>query len=1049
MLPNNLGDGVLAYFGWPMAFEDHAERSIRAALQALAAVDAFQSPDGKKLKARIGIASGQVVVGDITGSTANERASIAGDTPNLAARLQGAAEPGQIVVADSTRRLAGQSFEIESLGPQELKGFTSRIALFAVHGEREVESRFDASHPSALSRFVGRTSEIGMLLERWEMAKGGQGQAVFLSGEAGFGKSRLVDALAERLHEDQHELIRLQCSPYHSTSAFYPVIQRLNRLAGFSPADDQTVRAEKFNSILKRYGENPSDVGSIYAELLSIDFGDKFKPPDLSAQQRKELIVRTLANRLLLAAKIAPVLFVIEDAHWIDPSTSEVLKEVVSRMHGTALLVIVTHRPEWSAAWAAGLAQVTTLAIGRLTKLQTRELIESILDNIPAQLAERIAERADGVPLFVEELTRSILESGKAASANVEIPDSLQGSLMARLDRLTATAKEVAQVAAVIGREFDRDLLLKVAGLDEQSLDEALLQLMSSQLVVVGGGVVRDALIFRHALIQDTAYQSLLSRRRRHLHETIARAVIEAYPDLVVTQPELIAQHCVKAQKIELAYPYWMKAGERALGRSANYEAVDHFQNALAIAEHLTEAAVRQREVLEATLKLGEALAAAGRVSDAVAKFRLAAQFSREAGNTEAFIRSALGFDIAQFLSARPLAESLQLLTEAMAKIDADDQRSRCQLLSRLARAHLLVGDSKNSAKCQTAGVNLARRLGDKISLFELSILPFLTPTIVESPTESNARVARIDELKRLSADLNDDDTRGRVLSIDVYVSTELGDRARAVRALEDLEAFGTLRQRLSILWVARNARTMMAILDGKFTTAERLAGEALSLGRQTHGTDIDGVYGMQMFTIRREQARLSEVAPVIKHFIEENPDESTWLPGFALVAADLGYRDAAQRRLNELARTGFAMPLDAKRSASLSFVAEVAVSLGDTEAAQAIYDLMLVYKDMTITAGVATVCFGAASRYLGMLAVALGDFKKAAEHFEHALEMNAASGSRPWLAHTQAEYANQLLKTGSKKALQKASSLSEQAWKIAAELDMVRLKKRLQPTLH
>jgi tetratricopeptide (TPR) repeat protein len=432
-----------------------------------------------------------------------------------------------------------------------------------------------------------------------------------------------------------------------------------------------------------------------------------------------------------------------------------------------------------------------------------------------------------------------------------------------------------------------------------------------------------------------------------------------------------------------------------------------------------------------------------------VAKFRLAAQFSREAGNTEAFIRSALGFDIAQFLSAKPLAESLQLLTEAMAKIDPDDQRSRCQLLSRLARSHLLVGDSKNSAKCQTAGVNLARRLGDKISLFELSILPFFAPTTIESPTEANARFARIDELKRLSDDLNDDDTRGRVFAIDVYVSTELGDHARAVRAVEDLEELGTLRQRLNILWLARSARTMMAILDGKFTTAETLAGEAVSLGRQTHGTDIDGVYGMQMFTIRREQARLSEVAPVIKHFIEENPDESTWLPGFALVAADLGYRDAAQRRLNELARRGFAMPLDAKRSASLSFVAEVAVSLGDTEAAQAIYDLMLVYKDMTITAGVATVCFGAASRYLGMLAVALGDFKKAAEHFEHALEMNAASGSRPWLAHTQAEYANQLLKIGSKKALQKASSLSEQAWKIAAELDMVRLKKRLQPTLH
>jgi class 3 adenylate cyclase/tetratricopeptide (TPR) repeat protein/ABC-type lipoprotein export system ATPase subunit len=1043
-----LGDGVLAYFGWPMAYEDHAERSIRAGLQALAAVEAFQSPDGEQLKARIGIASGHVVVGDIAGSSANERASIAGDTPNLAARLQSAAAPGQIVVADSTRRLAGQSFEIESLGEQELKGFKSPIALFAVRGEREVESRFDAAHDRALSKFVGRTSEIGILLERWELAEAGQGQAVFVSGEAGIGKSRLVDALEERLHESHHELIRLQCSPYHITSAFYPIIQRLSRLAGFSSADDQAMRDEKFRAIVQRYGEHPSEVGSIYAELLSLDLGDAFKPLDLSAQHRKELSVHTLANRVLLAAKIAPVLFVVEDAHWIDPSTNEFLTEVVNRMHGAAVLVVVTHRPEWTAGWATGLAQVTTLAIGRLTKQQMRELIESMLADVPDQLADRIAERTDGVPLFVEELTRSIMESGKAASLNVEIPDSLQGSLMARLDRLTATAKEVAQIASVIGREFDRGLLSKVAGLEDKGLDDALHQLLSTQLVVIGG-VLQDALVFRHALIQDTAYQSLLSRRRRHYHEAIARVLIDAYPDLVVTQPELIAQHYVKGQQNELALPYWMMAGERALGRSANYEAVDHFQNALAIAEHLPEGRARQKEVLEATLKLCEALSAAGRLSDSVAKYKLTARLAREAGDTKAFIRSALGFDAAQFLSSKPLAESLQLLREAMGKIDHNDQNSRCQLLTRLARAYAYLGDTKNSAKYHKEGVNLARQLDDKPSLLELSVLPFLTPTTVKSAAEAIDRTTRIDEIKRLSADINDDDMRGRALILDVYVSTELGNRARADLAIDGLEELGTLRQRLHLLWMARHARAMMAILEGRFTTAEALAGEALSMGRQTHGAEVEGVYGMQMFAIRREQSRLSEVAPVMKRLIEENPDETTWLPGFALVACDLGYRDAAQRRLSELARTGFAMPLDAKRSTSLSFMSEVAISLGDTEAAQTIYDLLIAYKDMTITAGVATVCFGAASRYLGMLSASLGDFEKAAAHFDHALEMNAASSSRPWLAHAQAEYASLLMKIGSKKAIERAVSLSEQASATAVELDMVRLRKRLQPTLH
>ncbi|MET1047472.1 MAG: AAA family ATPase, partial [Hyphomicrobium sp.] len=906
-------------------------------------------------KARIGIASGHVVVGDIDGSSAKERGSIAGDTPNLAARLQAAAAPGQIVVAESTRRLAGQYFEIESLGVRELKGFDSPIALFEVRSEREVESRFEAARASSLSKFVGRSSEIGMLLERWELVKGGQGQAVFVAGEAGIGKSRLVDALEEQLQETEYELIRLQCSPYHVASAFYPIIQRLSRFAGFSADDDPIMRADKLRNVIHRYGQHPAEVGPTYAELLSFDLGHEFKPLDLSAQERKELIVRTLADRVLLAAKRAPVLFVVEDAHWIDPSTSEVLKEVVNSIHGASVLVIVTHRPEWSADWATGLAQVTMLAIGRLTKQQMRELIASMLADVPEQLAEKIADRTDGVPLFVEELVRSIQESGKAASLNVEIPDSLQGSLMARLDRLTAAAKEIAQIASVIGREFDRGLLSKVAGLDERTIEDALHQLMSMQIVVVGG-VLRDALVFRHALIQDTAYQSLLSRRRRYYHEAIAKVLIHENPDLVATQPELIAQHYVQAQKDAMALPYWMKAGERALRRSANYEAVDHFENALAIAEKLPEGPDRRKQVLEATLMLSEALNAAGRLSDAVVKFRVTADLAREAGDKKTFVRATLGFDVAQFLSAKPIGESLALLKEAMANIDTGDQRLRCQLLSRLTRAYTYVGDAENSVKCHREGVALAELIADKASLFDLTVLPFLSPTTVPSVRAANDRIAQIDDLKRLADEINDDDSRSRALSIDVYVSTELGSRARAGRAIDGLEELGTQRQRLNLMWLARHARAMMAILDGNLELAETLAEEARSLGTRTHGTEVDGVYGMQMFTIRREQNRLAEVAPVMKHFIDENPEATTWLPGFALLAVDLGYRDAAQRRLNQLARTGFAMPLDGKRSASLSFIAEVAVDLGDADAAQTIYSLLLPYKYMTITAGVATV---------------------------------------------------------------------------------------------
>ncbi|MBB3648930.1 class 3 adenylate cyclase/tetratricopeptide (TPR) repeat protein [Rhizobium sp. BK619] len=1042
-----LGDGVLAYFGWPMAYEDHAERSIRAGLAAMAAVDALQPPNAERLKARIGIASGRVVVGNTDGS-AKERASIAGDTPNLAARLQAAAAPGQIVISDSTRRLAGQSFEIESLGAQELKGFASPVALFEIRGQREVDSRFEAAHASGLSKFVGRVSEIGLLLERWELAKAGQGQAVFLSGEAGIGKSRLVEAFEERLQETQHELIRLQCSPYHATSAFYPIVERLSRVASFTPADDRNTRIEKFRTLVRRYGENPADVGAIYAELLSLDVGDEFRPPDLSAHQRKELLVRTLVNRLLLAARIAPVLMVFEDAHWMDPSTSEVLRELVSRLHGAAALVVVTHRPEWSANWAGGLAQATTLSVGRLTRQQMRELIESMVSDIPEQLAERIAERTDGVPLFVEELTRSVVESGKPSSLNAEIPDSLQGSLMTRLDRLATTAKEIAQIAAVIGREFDRGLLSKIAGVDDRALETALNQLETSQ-IVVEGGVLHDALVFRHALIQDAAYQSLLNRRRRHFHERIAKVLVEHYDDVAATQPELIAQHYEKAQRIELALPYWMKAGERALARSANYEAVDNFQNALAIAEQLPEGPARQRDLLTTILKLGDALFAAGRMTDSLAKYRLAAPLARKAADTQAFIRAVIGLDGTKFLSSNSLAETVPLLEEALEMVQPSDMSSRCQLLSRLARAYTYLSDSKKAAKCHDEGIELARRVGDKTALVELSALPFLTPAPVKSVTERNDRIARIDEIRRLADEIDDDDVRSRALSVDAYVSTELGDRARADRAVDALDELGTERQHLNVQFYARTAKAMMAILDGRFTAAEEFAEEALKLGMRILGAAPEGVYGMQMFAIRREQSRLSEVAPVIKLLIEESPEGTTWLPGFALVAFDLGYRDAAQRRLSELARTRFALPLDGKRSASLSFLTEVAAGLGDADAAQTLYKLMLDYKEMTVTIGMATVCFGAASRYLGVLAAALGEFDRASKHFEHALEMNAAIGSRPWLAHTQADYADLLMKRGSRAAIKRAMLLSENARSTAAELGMVRLQQRLKPTIH
>ena len=369
-------------------------------------------------------------------------------------------------------------------------------------------------------------------------------------------------------------------SPYHTTSALYPVIQRLSWIAGLASGDDLAARAEKLDRLLAYYGEDAAECGAIYATLLSLDLGDGFDLPGLSAQQRKEItldnassIVRSSQQRGGRCCSSS------KTRTGLTPSTSELLREIVLRIHLAPICVVVTHRPEWSADWASDLSQVTGLTIGRLTKQQMRELIELKLDAVSDQLVDRIAARTDGVPLFVEELTRSILESGKDASDDVHIPDSLQGSLMARLDRLPAPSKEVAQIASVIGREFDRGLLAQVVAFDGPVLDGALRQLVAAQLVVMVG-TSQQSLLFRHALIQDTAYQSLLSRKRRQYHQAIADAMVKSYPNLLTTQPELVARHYTEAQSEDLALPYWTRAGERALERSANYEAVDHFSNA-------------------------------------------------------------------------------------------------------------------------------------------------------------------------------------------------------------------------------------------------------------------------------------------------------------------------------------------------------------------------------------------------------------------------------------------------------------------------------------
>lgn len=1042
-----LGDGVLAYFGWPTAHEDHAERAVRAGLDALAAVRLLVLPERGPLNARVGIATGQVVVGD---AASGREMSAAGHALNLAARLQQEAEPSELLITDDTLRLIGETFVTEKVREAHLKGVDKPVDLYRIAGEREVESRFDAVRGVTLSPFIGRVHEVGILLERWAAARAGQGQAVFVSGEAGIGKSRLVQCLEEQAKGAPHEVIRLQCSPYHQDSAFHPVIQRLERVAGFAADDTAERRLDKLEDLLRSNDEDASAVAAIYAELLSLDTLGRYKPLKLAPAKLKELTLQTLVSRLASISRRLPALMIIEDTHWLDPSTAELLEQVLARISELPVMLVVTHRPEWSAHWATGFSYTTTLSMGRLSRAQIAELVQSIMGrNPPLGLIDDIAERTDGVPLFVEELTRSLLEQDPDhPRALDEIPATLQGSLMAGLDRLSPVARQLAQMASAIGREFSRALLRDVARLPGAVLDAALNELTHAHLMI-RSGLSSDTYAFRHALIQDVAYQTLVTGKRRAYHRLVGETLIAAQPDVAETQPELIARHLSEADLPERALSFWKLAAQRALARSANFEAVKHCENALRLVSRVSDGQVRARESVQVRLLLGRALESAGRMSEAMRHSLAALEEARAQGDAGAFAEAALVFDNARFLSNEPSRDSLKLLEEARTLIGVADLATRCHILSRLARAHLVLGEIDAANLFSREATEEARRLNDPLSRFELLVNRFLIPASTRCEDNGQEWRAQIDELLRLADEVDDDDARGRARSLDVYGSAEFGDRERMDKALHELNILGEARQRMHVHWIAVHGRAMQAILNGDFAEAERHAETALELGRRTYGDAVEGVYGFQMFTIRREQGRLAEVAPIIKHLIDENPDQPTWKPGFALIASELGHLKPAQRTLDEFVDGRLPIAVDAKRSATLAYLAEVCAALEDRTCAKRLYSLLAAYDGKTITAGVTTVCLGAAGRFLGQLAALTEDWQVAEAHFQAAIELDQRMGARPWLAHSQYAYAQMLRRRGRVGDRKQAEALLECSLETAMNLGMVALKRKMQGTVH
>jgi class 3 adenylate cyclase/tetratricopeptide (TPR) repeat protein len=615
------GDGIFAYFGYPRAHEDDAERTVRAALDIVAAVTRLETRAGEPLAVRVGIATGLVVVGDLGGKSSMREHSVVGDAPNIAARLQALGEPNSIVVSESTRRLLGNLFRLRELGPRELKGIGEPVGAWAVEGLSPTGIRFRAVRAAGMADLVGREIELDFLTKRQRLAWEGQGQIVLISGEAGIGKSRLAAAITERVARQPHTQFRYQCSLYHANSTLRPIIEQLERSAEFKSDDSSSVRLDKLEALVAKSALQVGAVAPLFAELLSIPFGDRYPPLAFTPAQQRRRTLAALLDQFEGHAREQPILLLFEDAHWADATSLELLDLIVERARQLPIFVLVTSRPEFEPPWV-GLANVGTLSLGRL---DSRD-IESIATHmsggrsLPPEVMKHIVAKTDGNPLFVEELSKAILEAGilveyaggyrlDGSLPPLAIPATLHDSLMARLDRLVSV-KEIAQIGAAIGREFSYPWIQAVVAHDVTALKHGLAELEQAELLYRSGVVPEAVYRFKHALVRDAAYESMLKSRRQQLHGQIARALENGFPDLAKSGPEILAHHFTEAGFVEPATGYWLKAGILAISRSANAEAVKHLRRGIELVPDLGSSPERIRKELEFYLALGPAVAA-------------------------------------------------------------------------------------------------------------------------------------------------------------------------------------------------------------------------------------------------------------------------------------------------------------------------------------------------------------------------------------------------------------------------------------------------------
>jgi class 3 adenylate cyclase/predicted ATPase len=677
-----VGDGILVYFGYPTAHEDDAERAVRAGLEIVRVLSAARAiePCGALSHApavRIGIATGLVVVGDLVGQGTEEHDSAVGETVNLAARLQGLAPPNGVVISASTQSLLKGKFDYRNLGAHVLKGISEKAQVWHVVRALRVETRFAAAMGSRLTPLVNREEEIALLMGRWQQIKDGDGQVVVKFGEPGIGKSRIIQEIFERISGDRHGQVSFQCSPYYTSTAFYPFAEQLRFSLGLDREDPSTASLTSLENAISAAQGDVEQVAPLFAALLSIPTGDRYPPLALSPQQQKDATVSALVDHFLGLAREMPLVIVFEDLHWIDPTSREVIDLLVDRVQNRPILVIITARSEFQPSWNAH-SHITTLVLNRLSRQLRTTLVERVAGReLPKEVVEEIIVKTDGVPLFLEELTKTVLESNLLTERHgryvlsgpwrqLAIPATLTDSLMARLDRM-GPSKRIAQIGATIGREFSYETLHAVANTPAEQIETALNHLEESGLIMRRGHPPDALYSFKHVMIQNAAHASLLHSERRKLHSRIAQVLAEMYPDKTEREPELLAHHLTESGQSEGAAGFWLKAGKQAARSGGNLEAIGHLRRGLSVVQAHARMQGGDEMELELRIALGNALIAAKgyAVQEVEENYIRALELGQELDDDEKTFAATRGLWVCHFIRA-DLARAHDLSVELL-----------------------------------------------------------------------------------------------------------------------------------------------------------------------------------------------------------------------------------------------------------------------------------------------------------------------------------------------------------------------------------------------